>query len=128
MYQLMEIRRCTDQYYEETEKAEKQLEEDILSGKYGEDIKRIIRVNINQFRYNCNTKLYQCSKCREFTVIREKMIKYGNFSEPFEITIEFKKECPACGHDFMIKPSNGMAACPKCDRGTLDLISLGKWD
>ena len=69
----------TDQYYEETEKAEKQLEEDILSGKYGEDIKRIIRVNINQFRYNCNTKLYQCSKCREFTVIREKMIKYGNF-------------------------------------------------
>ena len=52
----------------------------------------------------------------------------GDFSEPFEITIEFKKECPACGHDFMIKPSHGMAACPKCDRGTLDLISLGKWD
>ncbi len=118
----------TEDYWNETEAAEKNLKKRVLQGDYGDHLKRIISGNEKDYRFMCHEELYQCLECRQFSVIREKRIIYNErIDSPYELKVEFKEKCPECDSRLFFKYTGGTTLCPKCG-DVLDLVSLGKWD
>ena len=122
----------TEEYYHEKEIFEKKLKEEILSGQYGELIKKLVASDCNdELSIFCDTRLFQCDNCRKLSVCREKRItnEYSDeYDDSYEIKISIFDNCPEC-HNGKLKNISlyEMVPCPVCAK-TMELISFGKWD
>lgn len=116
----------TDDYYEETEKAENELRAYVLSGKFGDHLRDVVNLSPDDYRFDCRTELYQCGDCHQLSVVLQKKIIYSN-RDLYTESIDFNLKCPICQSDRFRKPSGMEITCPKCHK-TAKLISLGFWD
>ena len=119
----------TNDYWADIEEEEKSIKQNVLNGTYGEYLKNIIENKEEFYDFSCRDELYQCFHCRQFSVVREKTIKYNSAEDDlFELKVSFKRKCPKCDSSFLFdRVSLGTCGCPKCG-GKLELVSCGKWD
>lgn len=119
-------RPMTKDYHKRTEEAEEELRSAALYGKYGESIRQLMKNEREKIYINCDTELYQCMECRQFSVQIAKEM-YMN-KQDFTMSVEFRHECPSC-HSALLRKSRGsITFCPKCKMFTAQLVSLGKFD
>lgn len=119
-------RLMTKDYHKRTEEAEEELRSAALYGKYGETIQHMMKYEREKVYINCDTDLYQCMDCRQFSVQIAKEM-YMN-SNDYTLSVEFRHECPSCQSSMLRKSRGSITFCPKCKRFTAQLISIGKFD
>ena len=116
----------TKDYHKRTEEAEEELRSAALYGKYGESIRQLVRNERDNIVINCDTDLYQCMECRQFSVQIAKEI-YMHRNE-FNMSVEFRHECPACHSSLLRKTRGSVTFCPKCQNFTAQLVSIGRFE
>lgn len=118
----------SDDYFKETELAEATLKEEVLSGKYGEHLKRIVSLEQDAYHFNCGTALFSCIKCKDTFVLMSRSISH-NETGLYRETIEFNELCPICKNDtWIFKHNSGPITCPNCKNADAELVSIGSWD
>ena len=117
----------SDHYYKETAELVNNLKNDVINGKYGEQLKNIVGVDLDNFAFLCDDKLMQCYKCRQFSIIRKPEIHYYIRNRSYKLSITFPVSCPKCSYDTIDIPGI-KAACPKCEDGETEMVAFGNWD
>lgn len=119
-------RLMTKDYKKRTEEAEEELRSAALYGKYGESIRQLVRNERDKIYINCDTELYQCMDCRQFSVQIAKEM-FMNRKE-FTMSVEFRHECPSCHSSMLRKTRGSITFCPKCKMFTARLVTMGKFE
>ena len=116
-------------YYDKMKKAEEKLKKDIMKGKYGEHLKRVIESDEKEFVFSCQEKLYQCNKCKRIFVLTCRRIIHSKIHS-YKAEIEFDEYCPKCKNEFSISKISEWKAinCPKCKKGIAVVAAIGNWD
>ena len=118
----------TEEYFNKVELAATSLKEEVLSGKYGEHLKRIVSLEQDAYHFNCGTALFSCSKCKDTFVLMSRSISHTE-TGLYRETIEFNELCPICKNDtWLFKHDGDTITCPKCKNAAAELVSIGLWD
>ena len=72
---------CTDEYWEETRMLEARLKEEVLSGKYGNQLKNIIESDLHNFQFSYDDDILQCLNCLKFSIVRKPEIRYFHLKQ-----------------------------------------------
>lgn len=119
----------TEEYFNESEKLEKEFKTDILSGRYGDILKAMVEADTeNELVFSRDTQLFQCCNCKVIKVWREKHIGVYWLDKQYYLNVEIKQSCPECGCEVFEKIENFNPICPECKKEQLELVSIGKWD
>ncbi len=120
----------TEDYFNESEKLEGELKEEVASGKYGKILKAMLAADADGcLRFSCGTEIFQCRECRALLVHREKHIGvWWHSDNQYDFEVDINQKCPECGSEGFKKLSKYNPWCPNCKEDVMELISLGKWD
>ena len=113
-------------YGRRVKEAEEEMRSAAVYGKYGETIQHMMTTERDKVCINCDTELYQCMDCRSFSVqmAKEMSLNKGDYS----LSVEFRHECPSCHSNLIRKTRSSITFCPKCQRFTAQLISMGRFE
>ncbi len=120
----------SEDYYDESEKLENELKSDILAGKYGDILKAAVEADTTgKLRFFCDTDLFQCRKCKEIKIWREKRIVLAyDTNNKYDLDIEIKQICPNCGCEDFDRIKHYKPLCPDCKKEHLKLVTISMWD
>ena len=120
---------CTKEYWEEKRMLEARLKEEVLSGKYGNQLKNIIESDLHNFQFSYDDDILQCLNCLKFSIVRKPEIRYFHLKQSFSLEISFPIQCPNCSYDIMVKPKSIFKTiCPICEEIEAEINYIGNWD
>ena len=114
-----------DEYFQETASLERELRQEVLSGKYGDLMREIASAYDDQLMFRTHETVFQCDHCLNISVERDKRICSKNgFMSDFDIDIKMNVPCKNCGGSLpMRRVFDTMAVCPECG-SVMQYISL----
>lgn len=123
---------CTPDYFKKTELLQKELEDEILAGKYGIMLKTTLEECNGDLCIYCGTELFECDnyKCRYTDVLHDKRISnFPYLRLKYTMEINMFIDCPKCENGKMRKVSpRGAIWCKKCQRYSMIGGLIGFWD